>query len=124
MTPAATTKSFKTVFKINGITFTIKPLTIAQFRKFSALLGKIAEKEMTGWGGLLEHLVGDGLEKFMVEIVFPGQSAEKIKWDDVDFNIAYEVIESFLSLNPKLKVLSTKLFSIFAPMMAAVNPET
>lgn len=124
MTPADITKLPKKEFKIDGVTFTIKPLTVAQFRKFSALLGKIAEKEMTGWGSLLDNLVGDGLESFMTEIVFPGQSADKIKWDDVDFNIAYEVIESFLSLNPKLKVLSIKLFSIFAPMMETMPAET
>ena len=125
MTHTDTTQSLKTEFKIDKVTFTVKPLTIAQFRKFMALIGKVSEKEMSGWKDLLEILSGDGLKDFMIEIIFPGQGAEKVDWEMVEFDLVDEIIDSFLALNPRLKNRLKSFFSIFSPMiMTVMNPGT
>lgn len=111
-------------YKINGKEFTLKKLTWGQFTRFFSLIEKVDVNLESSPLTILGNAIRDNASGIFSEIIFPGQGAEKIDWNDVDYDIVDEVLEDFLHSNPRLRRRLSQLIGSFASMMAAAATTT
>jgi len=88
-------------FKVQGKQLQLKPLTIGQVKKFISVIKDLEIDEKMVVADLISKIIDEKLTEFM-EIIFPKQGAKNIKWDEVEYDTFDEIIEHFLSLNPRL----------------------
>ena len=105
------------VYQIAGRQFRLEKLKIGQLKLFDELVKGLALDPALpvaeAMAALLDHFLEEKLSLVM-QIIFPGQGAEKLEWLAVDYDTIDEVVEDFLSLNPRLKRRLKSLFSTLA----------
>jgi len=108
-------------FKIQDKKLQLNPLTIGQVKKMSQIMKDLEVTEQTDIAELISQIIDKKLPEFM-EIIFPGQNVKGIKWDEVEYETLDEVIESFLSLNPRLTKRLRSLFVNLALLGKTITP--
>lgn len=88
-------------YKIAGKEFTQKPITVGQMKQFSALLQDFNVDENSSFKDLIAGLMENKVPEVMA-IILQGPGVKSINWDKVPYDQLDEVIEDFLSLNPRL----------------------
>ena len=117
-------KEIKKTFLVNNVTMELKPVKTKQIINFTNVLAEVDTAKLAqakGVDNFIGSLAGDLLNKFMNEVVFPDQNKD-IDWGEIEFNLIYEIIDSFLALNPRLKTVSGILFKNFASLGEKILP--
>ena len=105
-------------YKIQAQVLKQGPLTLRQMRGFAALVSGLDADDISV-GKLAEKLASEKIVEFMT-VLFP-EHAEKIDWEQVTYEQIDEVIEDFLSLNPRLIKRLRSLFASLASMQGDAN---
>ncbi len=103
-------------YKIQGNVLKQTQLTIRQMKGFAALVAGIDIEADITVAGVIEKITSEKIAEFMT-VLFP-EDADKIDWDAVTYEQIDEIIEDFLSLNPRLKKRLLSLFASLASMPA------
>jgi hypothetical protein len=90
-------------YLIQGKKLKQQPLTLDQVIGFTDLIESYeVQKENTALSEILRWVVKHKMPEF-AKVIFPGQGADEIDWLNVPYEQVDEVVEDFLSLNPRLK---------------------
>ncbi len=85
-------------YNIQGKELELKPVTISQIRVVTAAFMELEIDEATKLPELLDKLLNEKLDE-VAEAIFPKSG---VKWGDVTYELVDEIVEDFLSLNPRL----------------------
>ncbi len=109
--------SEKKTWTIDGTVLELTPITIAGTKKLLSLFADLDVNEESTFVSLLDRLASDKLAGFM-KILF-GEDAATISWQDVPYDTVDEIVEFFLTTNPRLKARLQQLFGNLVSTPAA-----